>query len=143
MDAEELKQRTKQFGLRVLKLVAALPNTIQGRAIGGQLVRAGTSVGSNYRAVCRGRSKAEFIARLGVVEEEADESAFWLELIIEAALLRPDLVQPLLDEANELTRIMASSRVTAKARIGDVQSRTRKQTAVVKPNRQSAIGNRQ
>jgi four helix bundle protein len=114
MNAEELKQRTKQFSLRVLKLVAALPNSIEGRAVGGQLVRAGTSVASNYRAACRGRSKAEFIAKLGIVEEEADESAFWLELIVEGALLRANVVQPLLKEANELTRIMASSRLTAK-----------------------------
>ena len=113
MDAEDLKERTKQFALRILKLVAALPNNLQGRTVGGQLVRAGTSVGSNYRAACRGRSKAEFVAKLGIVEEEADESAFWLELIIEAAMLKARRVQPLLDEANELTRIMASSRVTA------------------------------
>jgi four helix bundle protein len=113
MDAEDLKRRTKQFALRILKLVAALPNNIQGRTVGGQLVRAGTSVGANYRAACRGRSKAEFIAKLGVVEEEADESAFWLELIIEGALLEAALVQSLLDEANELTRIMARSRITA------------------------------
>jgi len=76
-------------------------------------VRSGTSVGSNYRAACRGRSRAEFIAKLGIVEEEADESAFWLELIIEAGLLKESRVQPLLDEANELTRIMAGSRLTA------------------------------
>jgi four helix bundle protein len=79
MNAEELKKRTKLFALRILKLVAALPNTLQGRTVGGQLVRAGTSVGANYRAACRGRSKAEFIAKLGVVEEEADESAYWLD----------------------------------------------------------------
>lgn len=113
MDAEELKKRTKQFALRILKLVAALPNNLQGRTVGGQLVRSGTSVGSNYRAACRGRSKAEFIAKLGIVEEEADESAFWLELIIEGSLLKAELVQPLLDEAHELTRIVASSRITA------------------------------
>ena len=83
MNAEELKTRTKRFSLRVLKLVAALPNNVQGRAVGGQLVRAGTSVGANYRAACRGRSRAEFVAKIGVVEEEADESAFWMELIIE------------------------------------------------------------
>jgi four helix bundle protein len=116
MDAEDLKLRTKQFALRVLKLVAALPNTTQGRAVGGQLVRAGTSVASNYRAACRGRSRAEFVAKLGIVVEEADESAFWLELIIEGSLLRAKLVQPLLDEANELTRIMVSSRVTAQSK---------------------------
>ena len=117
MDAEDLKQRTKLFALRILKLVAALPNNLQGRTVGGQLVRAGTSVGSNYRAACRGRSKAEFIAKLGIVEEEADESAFWLELIIEGSLLKAQLVQPLLDEANELIRIVASSRITASNRL--------------------------
>jgi four helix bundle protein len=116
MDAEELKQRTKRFALRVIKLVEALPNSIQGKAVAGQLVRAGTSVASNYRAACRGRSRAEFVAKLGIVEEEADESAFWLELIIESSLLRAKLVQPLLDEANELTRIMVSSRVTARSK---------------------------
>lgn len=129
MNAEELKRRTKQFALRILKLAAALPNTVEGRAVKGQLVRAGTSVGANYRAACRGRSTAEFIAKLGVVEEESDESAFWLELIIEAALLRENRVKPLLEEANELTRIMARSRISASNRI--------------RRNRQLAIGNRQ
>ena len=80
-------------------------------------MRSGTSVGSNYRAACRGRSKAEFIAKLGIAEEEADESAFWLELIIEGGLLKASRVQPLLNEANELTRIMAGSRVTASNKI--------------------------
>ena len=116
MNADDFKKRTKQFALRILKLVEALPNTVAGRTIGGQLVRSGTSVGSNYRAACRGRSKAEFIAKLGIVEEEADESAYWLELIIEGALLNALLVQPLLDEANELTRMTAKSRVTASGR---------------------------
>ena len=83
MNEDDLKKRTKQFALRILKLVAALPRTIAGRTIGGQLARSGTSVAANYRAACRARSKAEFISRLGVVEEEADESALWLELIIE------------------------------------------------------------
>jgi four helix bundle protein len=124
VNAEELKQRTKQFALRILKLVSALPDSIQGRAIGGQLVRAGTSVGSNYRAACRGRSRAEFIAKLGTVEEEADESAFWLELIVESSMLKANLVQPLLDEANELTRIMASSRLTAKMKLQKAAKRS-------------------
>ena len=138
MDAEELKQRTKRFALRVLKLVAALPNNLQGKAVGGQLVRAGTSVASNYRAACRGRSKAEFVAKLGIVEEEADESAFWLELIIEGSLLKAKLVQPLLDEANEITRIMACSRITARTKPKGTET-----ARVSQPNRQSAIGNRQ
>ena len=129
MDADELKKRTKLFALRVLKLAAALPGTIEGKAIKGQLVRAGTSVGANYRAACRGRSRAEFIAKIGVVEEEADETAFWLELIIEATLLKETQVKSLLNEANELTRIMASSRISASRK--------------ARSNRQLAIGNRQ
>jgi four helix bundle protein len=115
MTPDELKKRTKQFALRILKLVAALPNTVQGQAIASQLVRAGTAVAANYRASCRGRSKAEFIAKIGTVEEEADESAFWLELIIEGGLLRQQVVQPLLTEAGELTKIMAKSRISASA----------------------------
>jgi four helix bundle protein len=78
LNQQELKARTKAFALRIIKLVEALPKTISGRAIGNQLVRCGTGVGSNYRACCRGRSRAEFIAKIGVVEEEADESAFWM-----------------------------------------------------------------
>jgi four helix bundle protein len=113
MRPDDLKKRTKQFALRVLKLVSALPNNLNGRTIGGQLVRAGTSVGANYRAACRARSKLEFIAKIGIVEEEADESAFWMELIIEGKLLRPGLVHALLEEANELAKIMASSRKSA------------------------------
>ena len=114
MDEQELKTRTKQFALRVMKLVGALPNDFVANAIGNQLVRSGTSVGANYRAACRGRSKAEFVAKLGIVVEEADESVYWLELIIEGQLLTANLVEPLLQEANELTAIMAASRKTAR-----------------------------
>jgi len=130
MNADELKKRTKQFALRILKLVAALPRTVVGRTIAGQLARAGTSVGANYRAARRARSKPEFVAKIVVVEEEADESAYWLELIIEGALLKPIQVEPLLVEANELARIMAQSRISASASLQR------------KANGQSAIGNR-
>jgi four helix bundle protein len=113
MDEDELKKRTKRFGLRIIRVVDALPRTITGRAIGGQLVRAGTSVGANYRAACRSRSRAEFIARLGVVEEEADESEYWLEVITESGLMKSARLAPLLAEANELVAIMTSSRISA------------------------------
>jgi len=113
MDKDELKERTKQFALRVIKLVEALPKTTTGRAIGHQLVRAGTSVGANYRAACKARSTAEFIARLGTVEEEADESAFWMELIIEAELMKGERLLRLLQEADEIVAIMAASRKSA------------------------------
>ena len=88
-------------------------------------MRCGTSVGANYRAACRGRSKAEFIAKLGIVEEEADESAFWMELIIEGRLMETELVKPLLQEANEITAIMVASRKSASAhrQIGDLESK--------------------
>lgn len=112
----DLLKRTKAFALRIIKLVNALPNNLAGRTIGGQLIRSGTSVSSNYRAACRGRSKAEFVAKLGIVEEEADESAHWLELIIEAELMEERLVRDLLLEANEITAIMAASKKTARNR---------------------------
>jgi four helix bundle protein len=113
MNAQELKDRTKQFALRVMHLVDALPNTPKGRAIAGQLVRSGTSVAANYRAACRGRSHAEFISKIAVVEEEADEAVLWLELIVEDKLLPEKKIAPLLKEANELTAIMAASYISA------------------------------
>ncbi|HKY29498.1 MAG TPA: four helix bundle protein [Pyrinomonadaceae bacterium] len=129
MNAEDLKKRTKRFALRILKLAAALPNTVEGRTIRGQLVRAGTSVGANYRAACRRRSRAEFVAKIGTVEEESDESAFWLELIVEGGFLKKGCVTPLLHEAKEIAKIMAKSRISA--------------SRGLHTNRQSAIGNRQ
>lgn len=116
MNPTELKQRTKVFALRVMKLVDALPAGRRGNAIGNQLVRSGTSVGANYRATCRARSKAEFIAKIGIVEEEADECGFWLELIVEGELLPQAKVAALLQEASELTAIMAASRISASRR---------------------------
>src|SRR4051812_28112837 len=108
MNPAELKNRTKQFALRILKLVAALPNTIEGRAIANQLVRSGTSVAANYRATCRARSKAEFVAKIGLVLEEADETLLWLELIDEGKLLPTTRVESLFAEANEIVAIMVS-----------------------------------
>lgn len=113
MNRGELKERTKQFALRVMRLVDALPKSTKGRALANQLVRSGMSVAANYRAACRGRSRAEFIAKIGVVEEEADETALWLELIIADELLSKKKVQSLLDEANELVAIMAASYISA------------------------------
>jgi four helix bundle protein len=114
----DLKARTKEFALRVMKLVDALPRTIQGRAIANQIIRSATSVAANYRAACRARSRAEFIAKIGVVEE-ADETSFWLELIIDSGLLTEERIRPLLGEAGELVAIMAASRKSA---IGNRQS---------------------
>ena len=116
MTETELKERLKQFSLRVFRLVDALPRVPAGRMIASQLVRAGASVGANYRAACRGRSRAEFISKLGVAEEEADESVYWLELVIEGRLLRRERVAPLLAEANELVAILTASRKSAARR---------------------------
>jgi four helix bundle protein len=113
MTERELIDRTKQFALRVIKLVGELPRTIEGRAIASQLMRSGTSVAANYRAACRSRSKPGFVAKLGTVEEEADECAFWLELIIDASLMSESKIRPLLSEASEIVAIMASSKKTA------------------------------
>ena len=114
MTEVELKSRTKQFALRIIRLVESLPKNVAGRAIGNHLVRCGTSVGANYRFACRGRSRADFASKLAIVEEEADESAFWLELIVESKLVKPNLITPLLKEAEELTRIFAASTRSAR-----------------------------
>jgi four helix bundle protein len=116
MTPEELKIRTKQFGLRVIRLVEALPKTQTASVIGKQLLRCATSVGANYRAVCKDRSKADFIAKLGVVEEEADEAIYWLEILVDAGIVKSKLVAALLAEAHELTAIIAASCKTAKTK---------------------------
>ena len=110
MDKRELQQRTRQFALRILKLVDALPNTAAGRAISNQLGRSAMSVGANYRAACRARSRVEFAAELGTVLEEADESLYWLEMIRDAKLLPEAKISLLLKEADELTAIVAAGR---------------------------------
>jgi four helix bundle protein len=117
MTANELKLRTKRFALRVIRLVAAAPKTIEEKAIANQLVRCGTSVAANYRACCRARSKSEFVAKMGVVLEEADETQLWLELIIESKLLPTKRVEPLLEEASELVAIFVASRKSASANL--------------------------
>jgi len=135
MNARDLKERTKQFALRVMRLVDVLPNTPKGRAIASQLVRSGTSVAANYRAASRGRSKAEFIAKVGIAEEEADEAALWLELIIDDKLLPEKKVAPLLKEANEVTAIMAASYISASHgnRNGSRKSAISNQKSAIRP----------
>jgi four helix bundle protein len=113
VDKQELQCRTKQFALRIFRLVDALPRTAAGRAIANQLVRSATSVGANYRAACRARSRAEFAAKLGTVLEEADESLYWLELIGDGELMPQAKISLLLKEANELTAILAAGRKSA------------------------------
>jgi four helix bundle protein len=116
MNPTELKLRTKQFALRIIKLTSAIPKVTAGRAIAAQIVRSGTSVAANYRACCRARSQAEFISKIGTVEEEADETALWLELLIESGIMPGKKLAALLAEANELTAIMAASRKSASSK---------------------------
>jgi four helix bundle protein len=101
---DDLKRRTKNFALRIAKLVESLPNNQTARVIGNQLLRCGTAVAANYRASCRAKSKADFIAKMGIVEEETDESAFWIEMLIET-----NLVADLHNEAEQLTKNFVSS----------------------------------
>ena len=116
MDKEKMKQRTKQFVLRVIRLVESLPRGRTAEVIGRQLLRAGTSVGANYRAACRAKSTADFISKMGTVEEEADESLYWMELLIEAEIVEPVKLEVLMKEADELLAITVSSINTAKKR---------------------------
>ena len=123
MSKAELLARTKTFGLRILNLVDRLPRTMSGRAIGSQLVRSGTSIGANYRAASRSRSRAEFAAKLGIVAEEADETVYWLEMLRDAKLIPEGKLSDLLKEANELTAIFTAGR----------RSSSRNQTSNLKP----------
>ena len=119
----ELQKRTKTFALRVLKLIEQLPNTIAGRILANQLARSGTSVGANYRAACRARSRAEFASKLGTVAEEADESLYWLEIIRDGKFIAQNRIASLLSEADELTAIFTSGR----------RSASRPQPSTIKP----------
>ena len=114
MSSEDLKMRTKRFALRIIKLVESLPKTPTTRVIGNQLLRCGTSVAANYRASCRAKSKADFISKMGTVEEETDESAFWIEMLVDTDLVKETKVADLLSEAEQLTKIFVSSINTAR-----------------------------
>lgn len=110
----DLRDRTKAFALRVISLFRSLPYRADNQVLGKQLLRCGTSVAANYRAACRARSKAEFVARIGVVAEEADESVLWLELLTESGIISPERTKDLLAEAKELAAIFTASQQTAK-----------------------------
>ena len=114
MDPNEMKQRTKEFAKRVINLCRSLPKTEEGRLIRNQLFRAGTSVGANYRAACRGRSRAEFIAKLGIVLEEGDETLYWMEILAETGSMKAARMAPLMNEANQLISIIVASLKTSK-----------------------------
>jgi four helix bundle protein len=113
---EDLRQRTKAFALQIIKLSQKLTNGREAKVLGNQLLRAGTAVAANYRAACRARSRAEFIAKLGVVVEEADETVFWCELLEEASLVSEQDIKAVVVEARELLAIFSAGRKTAKSR---------------------------
>ena len=117
MTTEELKLRTKKFSLEIIDLVENLPNSISSRAVANQIIRSGTSVGANYRAVCRARSDREFVAKMNIVLEEADETLFWLEIIREKKWILEDELEKVWKEGNELTAIFVSSLKTVNNRI--------------------------
>ena len=114
MDQEELKERTKQFALGIIRFTESLPRTRTADVLGGQLLRSGTSVGANYRSACRAKSVADFIAKMGIVEEEADESIYWLELLIGAKVVDATETELLIKEAKELLAITIASIKTAR-----------------------------
>jgi four helix bundle protein len=115
MDEQQFKQRTKQLALRVIKLVEALPNTTTAQVIGKQLLRSATSVGANYRAACRAKSTADILHKLAIVEEEADETLYWLELLIEAEIYSKARLAPLMNETNEIVAMIVASIRTIRA----------------------------
>ena len=116
MNKSDLKDRTKKFATRILKLVDALPRSASGKTLANQIARSGTSVAANYRAACRAKSKADFIAKMGIVEEEADETLFWLELAIDVALVPAKNLKSLMQEAEELVKITVASINTARSK---------------------------
>jgi four helix bundle protein len=125
MSPDELKLRTKKFALRVIKLYRSLPKEKDAQVLGHQMLRSGTSVGANYRSACRARSQADFISKITIVEEEADETSYWIELLFESGIMKKQLLEDLLKESNEITAIFTSSGSTAKSKISNPQSKIR------------------
>jgi four helix bundle protein len=132
MDADEFKSRTRQFALNVIRLTEQLPTGRTAEVIGRQLVRSGTSVGANYRAAARAQSPASMVAKLSIVEEEADESLYWLDLLVEAGLIKAEAAMSVRKEASQILAMTVASKKTLKARLGPSASR---QSPIV--NRQS------
>jgi four helix bundle protein len=114
MEKNDLKERTKSFALKVIKVVEMLPKGRTADILGRQLLSAGTSVGANYRSACRAKSTADFISKMGIVEEEADETVYWMDLLVEAGLVPKDDLISLLDEADQILAITVSSIKTAR-----------------------------
>ncbi len=117
MTTDELKKRLKVFALRIIKLSESLPNNITGKTLGNQIIRSGTSPGANYRSACLGKSDKDFLNKLKMVEEELDETLYWLELIVESGLIKEDLLKDLMNENHELLKIIVSSITTMKKKM--------------------------
>lgn len=119
MNQRELQERTKQFSLRIIKLIESIPNSLSGQTIARQIIRCGTSVGANYRSACRAKSDKDFLNKMVIIEEEADETCYWLELLIDSNLMQSERLELILKEANELTAIFTASGKTVRAKIQD------------------------
>jgi four helix bundle protein len=109
MNQEELKARTRAFALRIIRLAESLPDSPTAKVVRNQMIRCGTSVGANYRAACRARSKADFVSKMGIVEEETDETIYWMELLVDADIVKRPRIADLLDEADQILSIVISS----------------------------------
>ncbi len=125
MNQNDLRARTKQFSIRIIKLTEAIPETVGGKVIANQIIRSGTSVGANYRAACRAKSDKDFLNKMIIIEEEADETCFWIELLTESGIMNDNRLTPLLHEANELTAIFTASGKTVRERINSKSARTK------------------
>ena len=117
MTQQEMRQRTKRFALEIVKLEAQIPDTRSGRTIANQIIRSGTSVGANYRAVCRAKSDRDFLNKIIIVEEEADETMFWLELLEESGMMSEVVIRPIWKEASELTAMFTASGKTVREKL--------------------------
>ena len=117
MNSEDLKNRLKVFALRIIKLSESLPNNMTGKTLGNQIIRSGTSAGANYRSACLGKSDKDFLNKLKMVEEELDETLYWIELIVESGLIKISLLDDLIKENHELLKIIESSISTMKKKL--------------------------
>jgi four helix bundle protein len=124
MTSDELKKRLKVFALRIIKLSESLPNNKTGNILGNQIIRSGTSPGANYRSACLGKSDKDFLNKLKMVEEELDETLYWLELIVESGLVKQQLLDDLMKENNELFKIIVSSITTMKKKINSSKDKS-------------------
>jgi four helix bundle protein len=138
MNPEDFKKRTKEYALRVIRLVEALPRTETSRVLGRQLMRCGTSVGANYRSACRAKSRPDFVSKMDIVEEECDESLYWMELLIESGQVKASRLASLMREGDEILALTVASINTARWKLNDLPARKRPSKSAIR-NPQSAM----